>query len=368
MLVLIGWFSAAAAPPPSSITVPTQDLAPGTVLTVEVLGDVPDRRPTDGARHVVLAPQLVGRTAQDWLIAGEAVDNARLTDPERGLGVQALLDHGQRAVWVGVGSVLGVEVGSYARVVEAPPEGDATTTTWTAPVLAIDATTSAVMLVVPPRQAQHLARPLPRWVALANPIDVTREERHGPIEIDRAAQEGSVAVARRALTVGVRIERTDVYLTNDGHGLSLDWVVGRIPRQRILAGEAIRNERLADPVHGVGLFAVIPRGMVGMPLRVPRTAGIEPGNYVDVVASSSEAHTTTTLFQAIFVLDVAPSEAMLLLTRDQAARVGQAQGRGDHLSLPLRNDLDVEIKPLEPERWGPPPEPPAPAKRRRRGR
>src|SRR5262245_10104036 len=49
---------------------------------------------------------------------------------------------------------------------------------------------------------------------------------------------------------------------------SQEQAVGRVPRERILAHEFIREERLADPEAGVGLNAIIPRGMRALSINI----------------------------------------------------------------------------------------------------
>jgi pilus assembly protein CpaB len=162
--------------------------------------------------------------------------------------------------------------------------------------------------------------------------------------------------------------------------LSPDHVVGRIPRERVLANEFVRADRLADPESGVGLNAVIPRGMRAISVEVSgghALAGfLNPGNYVDVIvtikpdetvegvdAKQKEAETKTFL-QAVFVLGVnsrmqresadaskekrgraAPS-VTLLVDAEQAESVAHYDELGD-LTLTLRNDLDVEETALQ---------------------
>ena len=62
---------------------------------------------------------------------------------------------------------------------------------------------------------------------------------------------------------------------------SPEHVVGRIPRERILANEFIREERLADPESGTGLNALIPRNMRAISVGINGGAALgeflEPG-------------------------------------------------------------------------------------------
>lgn len=142
----------------------------------------------------------------------------------------------------------------------------------------------------------------------------------------------------------------------------IDQAVGRVPRERILAHEFIRDERLADPAAGVGLNAIIPRGMRAMSLDISDGSSVSgflnPGNYVDVLVTiqgdddGREAETVT-LLQAVTVLAVnnrlgdstagegskKPS-VTLAVTPDLAEKLTHAVAQGT-VTLTLRNDIDV---------------------------
>ncbi|MCA9494691.1 MAG: Flp pilus assembly protein CpaB, partial [Myxococcales bacterium] len=103
-----------------------------------------------------------------------------------------------------------------------------------------------------------------------------------------------VIVAARDLYQGVTITEEDLYAVQippkflpEGVFLSPEHVVGRIPRERILANEFVRADRLADPESGVGLNAIIPRGMRAISINITDGAALSgflnPGNYVDVL-------------------------------------------------------------------------------------
>ena len=190
-----------------------------------------------------------------------------------------------------------------------------------------------------------------------------------------------VIVAARDLYQGVTITEEDLYAVQipprflpEGIFLSPEHVVGRIPRERILANEFVRADRLADPESGVGLNAVIPRGMRAISVNIKDGAALSgflnPGNYVDVLVTiepDPESNKggkevepeTKTLLQAVFVLGVnsrmqrdnaedieqrgpqKPS-VTLLVTADDAEKVAHAENMGD-IRLSLRNDLDVNF-------------------------
>jgi pilus assembly protein CpaB len=192
-----------------------------------------------------------------------------------------------------------------------------------------------------------------------------------------------VIVAARDLYQGVTITEEDLYAVQippkylpEGVFLSPEHVVGRIPRERILANEFVRADRLADPESGIGLNAVIPRGMRAISINIADGAALSgflnPGNYVDVLVTiqpDKESGTnrmpeTHTLIQAVFVLGVnsrmqketrdeakarrgnqRPS-VTLLVTADQAEQIAHAENMGE-VVLTLRNDLDVVYTQLE---------------------
>lgn len=198
-----------------------------------------------------------------------------------------------------------------------------------------------------------------------------------------------VIVAARDLYQGVTITEEDLYAVQippkylpEGVFLSPEHVVGRIPRERILANEFVRADRLADPESGVGLNAIIPRGMRAISINIKDGAALSgflnPGNYVDVLvtikpdAGGGEAKRdetkkiteTKTILQAVFVLGVnsrmkqessedaekkrgknKPS-VTLLVTADQAEQIAHAENLGE-IVLTLRNDLDYNYMELE---------------------
>jgi pilus assembly protein CpaB len=185
-----------------------------------------------------------------------------------------------------------------------------------------------------------------------------------------------VIVAARDLYQGVSVTEEDLYAVEipprylpEGVFLSPDHVVGRIPRERILANEFVRANRLADPESGVGLNAIIPRGMRAISVNIrdgqALSGFLNPGNYVDVLVTRApefrginDAVKTDTLLQAVFVLGVnsrlstesreeakkrgaqTPS-VTLLVSAEQAEKLAFSENQGE-LRMLLRNDLDVD--------------------------
>lgn len=211
------------------------------------------------------------------------------------------------------------------------------------------------------------------------------------IEARAPEDQTTVIVAARDLYQGVTITEQDLYAVEipprflpEGVFLSPEHVVGRIPRERVLANEFIRSSRLADPESGVGLNAVIPRGMraISLPLSNGQALSgfLNPLNYVDILVTVGAATggmgapsmgpgadegmvETRTLLQAVFVLGVnsrmhretweearekrggKDPSVTLLVTADQAEMLAHAQKMGQ-IRLTLRNDLDVNYQQL----------------------
>jgi pilus assembly protein CpaB len=95
-----------------------------------------------------------------------------------------------------------------------------------------------------------------------------------------------------------------------------DLVVGRVPRERILANEFVLPERLADSESGVGLNALIPLGMRAISININDgnavSGFLRPGDIVDMLVTmrddtsrgaATEAQTFT-LLQTVPVLAV----------------------------------------------------------------
>ncbi|MBN2798445.1 MAG: Flp pilus assembly protein CpaB [Deltaproteobacteria bacterium] len=180
----------------------------------------------------------------------------------------------------------------------------------------------------------------------------------------------TVVVAAHELSQGSTLKATDLEIKEIPEELlpdltffELDEVVGRVPTERVLAGEILREERLADPQAGKGLNAIIPQGMRAISLNLANEAAVSgflnPGNYVDVlltISSDDIPVTTMTLEQALLIVGVdaamevktaggkkkakgAPS-ITLAVTPQQGERLVHANSQGT-LTLTLRNDVDV---------------------------
>ena len=180
-------------------------------------------------------------------------------------------------------------------------------------------------------------------------------------------------VAARELYPGIPISEDDLIaielpprLLPEGVFLTPEHVVGQRPKERILANELVRSDRLANPGNGDGLNTIIPRQMRAISVELadgPALSGfLDPGNSVDMLVTldpESEQGArrdveTHLLLQSLFVLGVngvaqaQSSDAIdpekrpsvtLLVTAEQAEQVAHAETVGE-LRLTLRNDED----------------------------
>lgn len=210
-------------------------------------------------------------------------------------------------------------------------------------------------------------------------------------EIRKEKDNVVVVLAARTLYPGVPIAEEDLFLmelpthmlptvtdpeTSEVKFASVmfnpEQVIGQFPREKILANEYIRQERLADPGSGIGLNALIPTGMRAISVDVSGanalTGFLQPGSYVDILVTmkvgTPPETITKTLLQAVFVLAVNArltneSEEQvkergggnergitILVTAAQAEDIVTGLRAGT-LSLTLRNPQDVTSTPLD---------------------
>ncbi len=180
----------------------------------------------------------------------------------------------------------------------------------------------------------------------------------------------TIVIASRELTQGLTLAIEDLIeveiptsFVPDGAFEYAQDVVNRVPKERILSGEYIREDRLASRESGVGLNAIIPQGQRAVSINVTDGSAVSgflnPGNYVDVLVTirgDDRKEQTVTLLQAVRVLAVdsrlgADSEnsggrgrykpsVTLAVTPEQAERLAYSNIEGD-VVLTLRNDIDV---------------------------
>lgn len=144
-------------------------------------------------------------------------------------------------------------------------------------------------------------------------------------------------------------------------------VIGRTPRQHVLAGEPVREERLGRPDPANGLGAILTPETVALTLTLAPTDGLPPlvqaGNYVDVAwapdplrVRDSTADGARVVMQGVkivalrgWLLDAPgappadagrPMTVTLQLRPDEAERLltGRASGQ---LQFSIRSDTDI---------------------------
>lgn len=207
--------------------------------------------------------------------------------------------------------------------------------------------------------------------------DATRED---PVEM--------YIVAAAELHQGIEITENDLFLVEispkylykeGGPDSNLfknyEQVVGRMPRERILANEFIRKERLADVKEGIGLNAIIPRGQRALAVQIAGGRAVsgflQPWDYVDVLVTFDPEDGTQPethyLQQSVLVLGVgantkktgeeekdeaemsryerrridrARNTVTLAVAPEQAELIAHAQALGA-ITLTLRNNADL---------------------------
>lgn len=177
----------------------------------------------------------------------------------------------------------------------------------------------------------------------------------------------TVVIATHDLYPGLPIQADDLiaidipaeYAPPGGYA-TVDALVGRVPKERILGSEFVLGERLADSATGSGLNALIPPGMRGVAVDIANGAQLSgfltPGDHVDVlvtVTGEDGVRETITLAQDVAALAVddrtdgakqdgpqAPS-VTLALTPEQAEEVVHAHRKGAiTLSMRAAGDCD----------------------------
>jgi pilus assembly protein CpaB len=195
----------------------------------------------------------------------------------------------------------------------------------------------------------------------------------------RAARprEVRVPVAAAEIPVGRTIEARDLLLVAQREAFlapsvhrELEPLVGRVAAERILAGDLVREERLAPVGAGTELNAVVGTGMRAQSVNLADSASVsgfvQPGNRVDVittlVAEDGTPGETTTLLQAVRVLAVDDGlareklrsikirpQVTLEVGPEDAQRLAAAT-QGAAVRLTLRGDTDLDVPPVTPVR------------------
>ncbi len=148
----------------------------------------------------------------------------------------------------------------------------------------------------------------------------------------------------------------------EGVARASDEVVGRVPRERLLAHEPVRMERLAPPGETEGLSVLVPAGMRAVSLVLDghdRVSGfLQFGNRVDIIvhtdAEDGGDTETRTVLEGVRVLALGRDPAtggrgkpqvVLQLTPDDAQTLTHAVEAGK-VELVLRSDIDLALSDL----------------------
>lgn len=205
-------------------------------------------------------------------------------------------------------------------------------------------------------------------------------------EAKKKGENVKVVVAVRDLYMGLPIGPDDVLerelnpdMVDKEHTFaSLNDVVNRTPRERILVNEVVREERLAKVEAGVGLNAIIHPGKRAMTIQTDTETAVagllQPGNFVDIIVTIRPEDPTAaggkwvseTILQGIPVLAVGSSlggneakeqekkdakkgatssvkykpSITLEVAPDEAEKLALASSQGD-VHVVLRSDIDI---------------------------
>lgn len=208
-------------------------------------------------------------------------------------------------------------------------------------------------------------------IAVAIVLKVLRDANEQAREAERRQSETvQVVIATRDLYMGLPIGPDDVaerevapeVVSRDNIFSALPEVLGRTPRERILAGEPVRSERLARPDAGVGLNAIVPPGKRAMTIATTVETGVagllQAGNYIDIIvtirpedpSSVGAKWVSETILQGIRVLAVGTS----LDRESQAAKDSSQKKSGRNSSADqarkLKPSITLEVTPEEAEK------------------
>jgi pilus assembly protein CpaB len=207
-------------------------------------------------------------------------------------------------------------------------------------------------------------------------------------EARQRGEDVKVIVAIRDLYMGLPIGPDDVIerdinpdmIDKDHTFASLQDVLGRTPRERILANEVVREERLARPDAGIGLNAIIRPGQRAMTIATDTETAVagllQSNNYVDIIVTIRPEDpnavggkwVSETILQGIRVLAVGSNlggneakeqekkdskkgsssssqvrykpSITLEVTPEEAEKLALADSQGD-VHVVLRSDIDI---------------------------
>jgi len=156
-----------------------------------------------------------------------------------------------------------------------------------------------------------------------------------------------VIVAARNLQAGIQIKETDLYAVEipprfvpEGVFLSPDHVVGRFPRERVLANEYIRSERLANN-GGDALADKVPQGRraASIAISTPVATALKSGGTVDLYVREVDNSCALAVAASVLRVEIADDAAWLIvaLTPEQLLVAASKP-----VTVAIRNETDTQ--------------------------
>jgi pilus assembly protein CpaB len=204
-------------------------------------------------------------------------------------------------------------------------------------------------------------------VAAAIVFNVIKDSQRKVEEAKKPRDTVPVVIAVRDLYMGLPITREDItvryvfpeMVPRDETFPDLEKIIDRTPRERILNGEPIREERLASANAGIGLNAIVTPGKRAMTIATDTETAVagllQAGNFVDVIVTIKPEDPTAvgakyvaeTILQEIKILAVGSSLGGNAAKEKDAKDVKK---KGDSATKKLRPSITVEVTPEEAEK------------------
>jgi Flp pilus assembly protein CpaB len=330
-LLALALASCAASPPVRPCPEPavpvvavTRVVQPGETLAADVLGTTCAPAPDDRTFPAALA--LIGRVPRERLLPGEPVRRERLADADAGQGLAALVPRGMEAqrIELPAGAATGLHARDYVDVIAVGPVDGAVHAEVLVRAVLVVAVHDAITVALTPEDAARVrtAATTGHFAVVArNPVDVTRITSPGPAARSPWPTGDALAVAAGDLYPGLTIADEDLVGATVPSGfpapqsaLGPEDAAGCVPVERILAGEPVRAERLADGAEW--LAAVVAPGMRAITLPFASVdRAVKGGVHVDAHATVGGADTV--IADSAFVFGVHGADVTLMVTPDR---------------------------------------------------